>query len=358
MKSKNYYKDNMSKLDSFGFPILDFELGRRVAPSNLPPAAVVWNFEFGILDLVKNHGFKIPIAVLLLTLLLFISSCQQSGSRFSWSSSQYRAAATALYQRELFEEAIKMYEQYLESPVIVSDDIPKVLYQAGNIYLDNLKQPKAALAKYTILKALYPSHTFNNQLGKKIVQCLELTGRRTDAKHALSSLTDLAPEPGKSAHDGSKVVAQIDDRQITINEMEQAVGKLPDSPLELNQLASQYVAQILIAESAIRKGMANRPDVLKKVDFFRNQILAQENLKEEIKLEPPSQNDLKYYFEAKKARYNKGEDSLKTFEQLIPKIQQDWAQEKHMEKYQEYVQNLLRSDRVKFFSSVSGNQSP
>jgi hypothetical protein len=85
-----------------------------------------------------------------------------------------------------------------------------------------------------------------------------------------------------------------------------------------------------------------------------NQILAQAGLAEEIKIQPPSGNDIKYYFEANKARYLTGADSTATFETLAPKVQADWAREKQGAEYQKYVERLLQTAKVNFFNPKTG----
>jgi len=281
--------------------------------------------------------------------LLIVSGCNDQDKDI-WTRQRYRKAATALYQRELYRESINMYEKYLHSPVISEEDIAKVLYQMGNIYLDNLKNPSAALANFTLIQSLFPDVNFNRQLGKKIVKCLEQSGRNTDAKQVLKSLTTMGSQYETPLN--AIVVAEIDDRRITLNELEQTLGKLPESLMEQNQMISQYVSQILIAEAAFRKGLADNPDVMKKIAFMRNQILAQESLKEELNIPSPSQNDLKYYFKANSEKFQTGDDSLATFEQIIQKVNQAWMMEKQNEKYQAYVNKLLQSDRVKIYGTT------
>ena len=79
---------------------------------------------------------------------------------------------------------------------------------------------------------------------------------------------------------------------------------------------------------------------------------------EEIKIAPPSGNDLKYYFEANKARYLQGADSSATFEKLAPRVQADWAREKQGAEYQKYVERLLQTAKVQFFTVNTGSAAP
>lgn len=285
-------------------------------------------------------------------LALGLIGCDQG--RPAFTRDQYRTAATALYERQLYREAVDMYQQYLASPALAPDDAPNVLYQMGVILQDNLMDPKGALAKYAVVKAVYPEKTFENQLGKRMVACLEGMGRSTDAAQTRARITDLNPDTSISAADAGSVVADVEGRKITLGEVQAMVGKLPEAPLELNQLVREYVAQILIAEAARRKGIADRPEVKLRLGQVENQILTQAGLMDEIKIVPPSGNDLKYYFEANKARYQQGGDSGATFEKSAPRVQADWAREKQGAEYQKYVERLLQASKVRFFSVATG----
>ena len=314
-------------------------------------------------------GISLPAACGMLFAAL-ISACDTGRSAFT--REQFRAAATALHQQQLYREAIEVYEDYLRSPVIPPEDVPKVIYQMGAIYQEDLMDPRSAFAKFALVKALYPGETFNNQLGKRMVACLESMGRSVDASAARSRITDIRPDssaPGVASFPGgSTVVAEMDGRKITLGEIASLVGKLPESPLEVNQLVREYVAQILIAEAARRKGLADRPEVRLRIGQFENQILAQEGLKDEIRIPEPTGNDLRYYFEANKARYSQGAGAdsagdstgaapAVAFEAVAQRVQADWAREKQAAQYQAYVERLLQTAQVRFHSATAGTQA-
>lgn len=300
--------------------------------------------------------------------LLGLIGCDAGKSAFT--REQYRAAATALHQQQLYREAVEVYEDYLRSSVIPAEDVPKVLFQMGSIWQENLMDPRQAFAKYAMVKALYPGETFGGQLGKRMVACLEAMGRSVDATAARSRLTDIRPDSDPRSADsaaggsdlpgGSAVVAELEGRKITLGEIASLVGRLPESSLEVNQLVREYVAQILVAEAARRKGLDDKPEVRMRIGQFENQILAQEGLKDEIRIAPPTGNDLRYYFEANKARYQRkpdgSADSAVTFEAAAQRVQADWAREKQGAQYQAYVERLLQTAKVRFFSAPAGGQ--
>jgi hypothetical protein len=241
-----------------------------------------------------------------------------------------------------------------------------VLFQMGIIHQENLLDARQAFAKFALVKALYPGETFGGDLGKRMVACLEAMGRSADATAARSRLTDIRPDSGPRNADSAAagapvpggegtVVAELEGRKITLGEIASLVGKLPEGSLQVNQLVREYVAQILVAEAARRKGLDDKPEVRLRINQFENQILAQEGLKDEIKIAPPTGNDLRYYFEANKPRYQKAADgsadSAVSFESAAQRVQADWAREKSAVQYQAYVEKLLQTAKVRFFSA-------
>lgn len=305
---------------------------------------------------------KFSIFILQFSIAALMTACDNQRSAFT--RDQYRAAATALHQQQLYREAVDMYDDYLRSPAITPEDVPKVLFQMGIIHQENLMDPRQAFAKYALVKALYPGESFGGDLGKRMVACLEAMGRSVDAVAARSRLTDIRPDSAASGPDaaspsGGFVVAELEGRKITLGEVASLVGRLPESSLEVNQLVREYAVQILVAEAARRKGLDDKAEVRLRINQFENQILAQEGLKDEIKVAPPTGNDLRYYFEANKVRYRKGPDgavdSAVTFEAAAQRVQADWAREKGAAQYQAYAEKLLQGAKVRFFSAPAGS---
>ena len=285
-------------------------------------------------------------------ILFLLSSCRHGGSNGAFTREQFRSGATALHSQQLFQESIDLYRAYLASPVVSTEDVPKVLYQIGVIYQDDLKLPRAALAQYTLVKSLFPDQAFAADIGKRMVACLEAEGRSADASQAMSSLTQLPGDSNASAVGDGTVLAEVEGRKITAGELALALGgKLPESPVEQTQAMHQYVGQILLAQSARRRGLAEKADIKRGLDQMETQILAQAALREDLKIAPPKPEDLKYYYEANKARYQHGADSGASMEKLMPRVRDDWAREKQGGAYVELVEKLLQASKVRFYGA-------
>jgi tetratricopeptide (TPR) repeat protein len=287
---------------------------------------------------------------LLLCALLF-TSCSRDASSHGLTREQYRSGATALFQQQLYQDAVDFYRAYLASSVIAPEDVPKVLYQIGVIQQDHLKQPQAALAQFTLVKSLFPDQAFAPDLGKRLVACLEAAGRSAEASQALSALTRLSGDSLPNVGEGA-VVAEVEGRKIPAGEVAAALGgKLPEAPVEKSQAIRQYVGQILLAESARRRGLAGQNDVKRLLDMAETQILAQAALRAELKTPAPQPDDLRYYYEANKARYQQGSDSGSSFEKLAPRVHADWVREKQGAAYVDLIERLLQSAQVRFYDA-------
>ena len=305
--------------------------------------------------LAPGKRFTCLVALTLATLLL---GCGSKSSEGGFTREQYRASATALFQQQLYAETIDMYRAYLHSSTIPSEDVPKVLYQMGVIAQDQLKQSQVALAQFTIVKSLFPNQTFAPDLGKRMVACLEASGRSAEASQAMSSLTRMPGDTASLSGDGA-VVAEVEGRKIMAGEVAAAMGgKLPTAPVEANQGIRQYVGQVLLAQSARRRNLAEKGDIHRMLDQAENQILAQAALREDLKVPPPSESDLRYYYEANKSRYQTGQDSGASMEKLLPKARNDWMREKQGGAYVELVERLIQSSKVRFYGTGTSGGNP
>jgi len=296
----------------------------------------------------KFHTIFTRVFTLCIGALLLLTGC--TANKGAWDAESYSRAAAALLDKGLYHEALEVYSEYLKSPVIKANKAPTVLYTMGNIYMDNLNDPTQALACYIKSQSLDPQETFGNELGAKIVSALEKMGRTHDAQATLQNLTSIQPQSTSSSlssKNTEKVVAQLGDRKITLTEIEESLGGLPQNSLEKNQLVQQYISTLLLAEAAERKGLNKKPSINNRLQFAQKQILAQANLADEIKIPTPSTQDLETFYKAYADRYPK--DSFPDFTSAKDLVYKDWAMQKQNEAYQGYLQKLLDTDRIRFF---------
>lgn len=290
---------------------------------------------------------------------LAIAACGGDTPGSGLTREQWRQGAAALQQQGHAREAVDFYRAYLESPALEQADVPKVLFQMGKLEQDALKDCGAALPHFRLVQALFPGETFGGDLGRRLVACLEGSGRVEDAQAALGQLTRL-PGGTDTAH-GSEalgegaVVARVEGRDITQGEVARALGgRLPEAPLQRSQAIRGYVAQVLMASSARRLGLAQEPDVAAALRQAETSLLAQAALRREMPGTPPTRDQLLAFFESNRQNYGDSLGPGAPPDSLLQRIARDYEQKRQSEAYVAYVERLLKASDAQFFGAGAG----
>jgi peptidyl-prolyl cis-trans isomerase C len=108
------------------------------------------------------------------------------------------------------------------------------------------------------------------------------------------------------AHAADKdIVAKVGDRTITLSDVDRIIAYAPaekqkqiqSNPQLKEEVLKQYVYSIILSDLAKKKGFDQRPEIKEKVDFYKDSMLANEFLKEEVsdKLSLSEEGKLQYY---------------------------------------------------------------
>lgn len=226
------------------------------------------------------------INALLIAVLLFMvysGSGRQASSTIDAKSE--RSVAVALAGRGLYRQAADAYENYLLAD-LDAEQKANTLYTVGTIYMDKLADCDNAMARFERLKALYPDSKMVNEANKKMVACLEKTGRSLDAQNVLEAAT-RPEQTQKSA--GGTVLARIGDREITDRDLADEISRLPQQfraqSGDLNfkkEMLNGLIQRELMLASAIRRGLDNDPEVLQELEAARKGILASKVMQMEV----------------------------------------------------------------------------
>jgi hypothetical protein len=316
---------------------------------------------------IRLRRIRLTFATLALFIGGIFSGCGEESSG-GLTREQWRKGAAALQQQGHAREAIDFYRAYLESAALAQEDVPKVLFQMGKLSQDVLKDCTGALPHYRLVQALYPDETFSGDLGKRLVACLEGSGRAEDAQAALGNLTRLpgatgqiggttdgqTPDNTEAYGEGARV-ARVEGRDITIGEVARAVGgRMPEAPLERSQAIRGYVAHLLMASSARRLGLAQVPVISAFLYLAETSILAQAALRKEMSASPPNESELKTFFEQNRSVYTDSTGQTPTFDSVIQRVAQDFERKRQSEVYVGYVDRLLKASDAQFFGAGAG----
>jgi tetratricopeptide (TPR) repeat protein len=269
--------------------------------------------------------------------------------------------ANTYYNNELYEAAIKEYQEYVKNYPVDQNKQANIYYQIATIYFERLNNYEKALENYLRIKYLYPESNLQPDVGKQIVNCLERLERSQDAQRILERETALKPDAVKE-HKPGAVIAKIGKREISQGDLEFEIEQLP--PYIQSQLNSkkskieflkQFLAEELLYDSAKRKELDKDKEIIEGTFRAKKSLMAQKILSEEInKMVSIEQSDVELYYKANKEKYaEKDKDGKiirqKTFQECAQQVAQDLFQERQKEAYQKLIERLMKAENVTIF---------
>jgi peptidyl-prolyl cis-trans isomerase C len=305
------------------------------------------------------HKTDISIAIAVFIFLFFIGCGGEK--RPTIAVDKKREFANALYNQQLYAQAVKEYEEYLAEYSVNESEQANISYQIGNIYLERIHDYENALAYFLRIKYVYPESNLQKEVGKKIVECLERLQRSSEAQQVIEQATALDESQKPKTHPGD-VIARIGDRQVTTGDLQYEINKLPpymQSQLrdkkEKIEFLKQYLSQELLFDSAKRKGLDKDKEVLEATFQAKKGLMAQKLLQEEIEqevnLDKYSNADVELYYKANKENYAEKDEKgnikrIPEFPEVAQRVAQDFIQEKQQESYQRLIERLMKAEQV------------
>ncbi len=293
-------------------------------------------------------------------IILIFTGCSQTDKQ-PISGEKAREYANALYNRELYQQAVEEYQHYLDNYTVENDVRANIHYIIGNIYFDRLHDYENALARYLKVKHLFPESNLENQVSKRIIACLERLQRSEDAKQALNEAASLEPDSVPSRP--GTVIAKIGDREITTGDLKYQINQLPEylrsqfeSSEDKLQFLEQYIATELFYDAAKRQELDKNNDVIEGAFQAKKNLMVQKYIENEIASNIDiTPEDVEMYYKANKEKYaEKDEDgnitNQKSFSEVRQQAAQDLVREKQQKKYSELIQRMMKTEGVEIYS--------
>lgn len=298
--------------------------------------------------------------LLILLSVVFMAGC--SGKvKPSVRGEKVREYANALYNRELYPQAVREYQRYLDLYDVDDQQRANINFVIGNIYFDRLYDYENAMACYLKVKHVFPESNILPQVNRKIVACLERLQRSADAKQALDEATSLEPESVSKSHPGD-VVATIGDREITSGDLKHHIEQLPEyiqSQLKESkaklEFLRQFVATELFYDAAKRKQLEKDKDVIEGTFQAKKSLMVQKYLQQEIAGQINITNDdIELYHKANKDKYVEKDDKgnvtrQKPFDEIRKEVAEDLLRERQQKAYEELLDRMVQAEDVRIF---------
>jgi tetratricopeptide (TPR) repeat protein len=308
----------------------------------------------------KRNSFFWILFVLILTIF---SGCSNQ-KKPNISGDKIREYANALYNRELYSQAVHEYEKYLDLYSVDEEQQANINFVIGNIYFDRLHDYENALAVYLKIKHVFPGSAVQPQVDKRIVACLERLQRSTDAKQALDEAAVLEPGKLQSSHPGT-VIAKIGDEKITSGDLKYHIDQLPDyvrfqldSKEAKVDFLKQYIATELFYDAAKRKELDKDKDVIEGTFQAKKSLMVQKYLQDEIASQVQvTPEDVELYFKANKDKYVVKDDKGKIkrhkfFQEVQKEVAEDLVRERQQKAYEDLLDRMMRTEKVEIYDDL------
>ena len=263
---------------------------------------------------VKSLFFSSVVLILFAILaILILYTGNKKSTHSTYSSEQggniHRELANKLKSVGIKGEAIKEYENYFTTAAMDKRTRSNLAYSLGKLYMEEGSYEKALRWLYRV-DMIDPDTPLKSEVGSKIVHCLETLGKFQAAEYALEARSSLE-ENREGELKGSKVVAEIGSRKITLREVDEALDELPPWMKEQFrgkekrvEFMKKYVADELFYRKAKKLEYDKDGELRNKTSHFMKQLMINKILEEEIKDKITiEEDDLKNYFKANQDRY-------------------------------------------------------
>jgi len=300
------------------------------------------------------------LSLSLLFVLVVAVGCQNAPQP-KFDGTKIRGYASALYNRELYQQAVVQYNFYLDNYTLDDSEAAQINYSIGNIYFERVHDYEGALTYFLKIKHLYPESELLDEVNKKMVECLERLQRSADAQQVLEEATLLDPSQAQASRSG-EVIAKIGKRRITSGDLDHEISLLrPHLQAQLNskdkkvEFLKKFIANELLYNTARRKGLEKDKEVVEATFRAKKVFMVDKLLAEEISKEVNiNESDVELYYKANREQYGEKDGNgkvvrTKPFDEVRGQVMQDLIREEQKKAYDRLVQRMMRAEAVNIY---------
>ena len=286
----------------------------------------------------KKAGVVVNKIIVLLLLILVVLGLANLVAEFSsdgsapqaaargLSAEQTRQLAGKLTQRNLYQQAAKVWQDYLARADLGDAERAKVLFQVG-MALEKGGLYGEAIEYYYRSETVASLDELAAQINAHIKACFEKLGKFSALRYELMDRTAIA----KTETAGGEVVAEIGAEKITkadldaliennianqlspmapfmtteqLNEQKKKMLEQYNSPQTKQQFLQGWLAQEILYREALGEQLADKPKVKELLDELARGVLSQQLMNEQLASKINiSETDLQTYYAANKDEY-------------------------------------------------------
>jgi hypothetical protein len=242
------------------------------------------------------------------------------------SSEQAKELAAKLTERNLYDRAAKVWQDYLSSAKLPDTERAKTLFQIG-VLLEKAGTYPEAIEYYYRSEIAAKLTELEPQINSHIKDCFEKLGKFSALRYELMDRTSF----NRSELAGSKVVAEIGAEKITesdlvaliertidnqlapvtvfmtpdqLNEQKKKILENFKSPSARQQFLESWITQEILYRQALEEKLTEEPQVKSMIEDLSRGALSQQLMNKELadKINI-TETDLQTYYQANKDRF-------------------------------------------------------
>lgn len=335
-------------------------------------------------------SFVTIILLLVLIGLVSIDVFKPAGKRLSNGNSQtsmtpeqMKELASKLAQRNLYDRAVVLWQEYLANANLNDTERAKGLFQIATLY-EKAKMYDEAIEYFYRSEISAKVMELESQINTHIKDCFEKLGNFSALRYELMDRTSFNNEEGA----GSEVVAEIGPEKITQSGLDALIEQTIDiqlAPLKpfmtdkqrneqkkklleqyktssaKMQFLQSYLAQEILYRDALKQELSKEPEVKSQIEEITRQVLSQQLMNKELagKINI-TETDVQTYYQANKDKYvepaKEGDPNSvprqKTFDEVREQVASELINSKSKDVQQAYIKQLMDKYNIILHTSV------
>ncbi len=332
----------------------------------------------------------IILLLVLIGLVFFNDFLKPSGkgitngnSQTSMTSEQMKELATKLAQRNLYDRAVVLWQEYLANANLNDTERAKGLFQIATLY-EKAKMYEEAIEYFYRSEIASKVTELESQINSHIKDCFEKLGNFSALRYELMDRTSFNKEEGA----GSEVVAEIGPEKITQADLDALIEQAIDiqlaplmsfmtveqrneqkkklleqykTPSAKMQFLQSYLAEEILYRDALEQELTKEPEVKKQIEEITRQVLSQQLMNKELagKINI-TETDVQTYYQANKDKYvepakESDPNSVprqKTFDEVREQVTSELINSKSKDVQQAYIKQLMDKYNIILHTSV------
>ncbi|MDH7599742.1 MAG: peptidylprolyl isomerase [Sedimentisphaerales bacterium] len=323
------------------------------------------------------------VTCLVNTALLLTKRSSSSPSRAGLEAQQLKDLATRLHQRNLYEQAARAWQEYLEVPGLPAAERSRALFQQG-LCLEKAGRFADAADAFYRSEITAKVDELSGQIQTHLKDCLEQLGKFSALRYELMARTSYKSQDDTSG----TVVAQIGPERITEADLAAAIESAVDMQLapvatymtaeqlnaERQRLLNQYkssssrldflrswMARELLYREALERGLPQQAKTKGLLEQLTRRVIADRMMDEVLASRiHMTESDLQTYYQANKHLYTEPNEDpnnpprIKAFAEVRDQVLADLARRKRQEIESSYLQELMDRYHAVIHTSAFG----